>query len=154
MEVAGFSALLAALVPLLALWLTNRPGRSRRAEIRSSLEILELLPPDSMVRPDWQAAVEDRIRTLVESEKSSRDLRNVGYGLYLVVVSVTFFVAGYPAWWVRPIWALAFLVGAFAACEGWAKAPRDSNGVQLRHLGMYRKVFRRARAASDDGVAA
>lgn len=144
MGIAGVSAVVVALVPLVALWLTNRPGRASRDEIRSSLEILKLLPEDSEVVPLWQASIEKRIRDLVESEKESRDWRNVLGGLYLVVVGLVFLLAEYPTPWLWPVWCLAIAVGVFAFWEGRAKVARDANGVQIRHVGMYRKLFRRS----------
>ena len=151
MGIAGVSAVVVALVPLVALWLTNRPGKARRDEIRSSLEILKLLPADSDVLPLWQASIEKRVRDLVESEKESRDWRSVIGGIYLVVIGLVFLLAEYPTTWLWPVWGLAIAVGAFAFWEGRAKVARDANGVQIRHVGMYRKVFRRTGPEAKSG---
>ena len=111
--------------------LRERAGRSgMRAQLKTDLEIVALLPDSSDVKARLQANIDERIGRMIKDESEKRrDLYSTLLGVFLLAFAAWMTTIGDRFWsfWLAPADFVA-LLGAVGLFQGLVPHKRDERG--------------------------
>ncbi|RSS34096.1 hypothetical protein [Streptomyces sp. WAC08241] len=104
-----------------------------RERIKSDLELLSLLPPDSEVAPALRAHIEGGIRQLVEVEDvKRRDPFGIALAIVFILITVALLTASFLNggwyWWLTVPAAVTGIFGIAGLAQDATKRTRDERG--------------------------
>lgn len=131
-EVAAAGAVLIALVGVAQFLASHRPKLTRRAEIKASLELHELLPAESEARAALLAHVERQVHEMIRVEVDEvRNWSHVASGGYLIVAG-SLLPSLFNSWWVALV-AVPFIGMGFGMVDdGIKRSRRNDQGLRIR----------------------